>query len=781
MKKTLNLFGILFFLIAGLSACQEVEDNKININKGWQFKLVDEADGTEADYFKTDFKDDDWEQVSLPHTAHLEPLVVNDQWQGTCWYRKSIEVPQYEHRKSILIELEAAMNHSKMWVNGDLVTVHQGGYLPVVVDITKYIKQGEKNTIAIRLNNTDNPVTGPKPLNRLDFNMYGGLYRNAWLHIKNKVHISHPVLAEVEAGGGVFITTPKVSEEHSIVKTKVHIANHSAKQKQVELKQTILYNGKVVLEHLSKPIEINAKAAQELEEEFQLKNAKLWSPDDPNLYTMETRVLFNGKEIDQQSTRFGIREFVFKGNDLYINGKKTYLRGVNRHQEYPFIGYALSDNAQYRDAKKIKEAGFDYVRLSHYPHSPAFMDACDELGLVVIDAILGWQFYRDSDDFREYCYRSARELILRDRNHPCVLAWEVSLNETKMPIPFMQQLHDIVHAEYPSKTTYSCGWMNDVYDIYLQARQHRIMHHFDSIQPKPYMVSEYGDWEYHSKNPGLNQHKFNDIMRAEKSSRQLRSYGEKRLLQQALNMQESHNDNRNTPAYSDGYWVMYDYNRGYHDNIESSGVMDIFRLPKFGYYFYKSQRSPEVENVLQIASYWNEKSSTDVKVYANCEEVELTLNDQLIARQKPDSDSITANLLHPPFTFKMGAFKAGQLKAVGYINGKEVSQTVIKTPQKPVALKLWLDESNKKAQAGVNDVLFVYIAAVDANGTINPDFSDEVKLDITGDIKIMNQGDIEAEAGIATALIRVEETSANVAVQATSNNLEGHMKFKVHP
>lgn len=188
---------------------------------------------------------------------------------------------------------------------------------------------------------------------------------------------------------------------------------------------------------------------------------------------------------------------------------------MNRHQEYPYIGYALSDNAQYRDAYKIKKAGFDYVRLSHYPHSPAFMDACDELGLVVADAILGWQYFADNDAFRNQCYRSARQLVRRDRNHPCVMAWEVSLNETKMPIDFMEVLDSIVHKEYPGENVYSCGWMPEVYDIYFQARQHRILHKDRMTFDKPYIVSEYGDWEYYSNNAGLNQHKMPKNMRLE--------------------------------------------------------------------------------------------------------------------------------------------------------------------------------------------------------------------------------------------------------------------------
>jgi len=776
--RPLKIVGLLLIVLFAFQSCKEVTFSSLKINADWKFKIIDESKDLEADIHTIKYDDSNWKSVSLPHTANIEPLTVNNQWQGTCWYRKVFNVPNENADKKMFLELEAAMNYSKIWINGIEVSEHHGGYLPVVIDCTKYIKTGVDNVIAVRLDNTDNMITGPKPLKRLDFNMYGGLYRNVWLTVKEKVYISHPVLANKVAGGGIFIAYPKVSEKESAVTVKTHMVNEYKDVKSIELIQSVYFKGTLVEEHTTSNVNIEAENDKEITERFSIIDAKLWSPKKPNLYRLETKVLMNGVVIDKETTSFGIREFTFRNNQLYVNGEKTFLRGVNRHQEYPFIGYALSDNAQYRDAKKIKDAGFNYIRLSHYPQSPAFLDACDELGLVVIDAIMGWQFYNDTDPFREYCYRSASELIRRDRNRPSVLAWEVSLNETKMPIYFMEELDRIVHAEYPGENVYSCGWMDDVYDIYLQARQHRILHPHE-LKDMPYSVSEYGDWEYHSKNAGLNQDKLPNDLRAELSSRQARVNGEERLLNQAYNLQESHNDNLNTVAYSDSYWVMYDYNRGYHDNIEYSGIMDIFRLPKFGYYFYQSQRDVSDGPVMELVTYWNEKSGTDVKVFSNAEEVKLYLNDKLIATQKPDSDKNTDKLNHPPFTFKVGKFEAGTLKAVGFVNGKKVATDIVKTPKQASGLKIWLDESGKAPEAGQNDVLFLYVSAVDENGTVVPDFSDEIELNINGNVEIMNLGNIEAEAGIATALIRIGTTKETVKVIAKSGMISGEFIFAI--
>jgi beta-galactosidase len=770
---------ILLFLVLVSSCVDSERTGRLKFNDGWKFMIQDDSVIHNNVFFQSEYDDSHWENISLPHTANIEPLTVNDQWQGTCWYRKTFFVPEIYDEKEVWIEFEAAMNHSLIWINGIEVSDKNGGYLPVVVDVTDYLNIGKENIIAVRLNNEDNPVTGPKPLNILDFNMYGGLYRNAWVNVKNKVHISHPVLEQIEAGGGIFITTPVVDEKQSIVNVKTHLVNKSDHSQSVTVVQEVMFDGHLIQKATSDELVIKPGGDIEELQPIKVNNARLWSPDSPNLYHLRTKVLVDQVVVDSQDNRFGIRSFEFKNNDLYINGKKTFLRGVNRHQEYPFVGYALSDNAQYRDAWKIKEAGFDYVRLSHYPHSPAFMDACDELGLVTIDAILGWQYYLDNDAFREYCYRSARDLVYRDRNHASVLAWEVSLNETQMPLFFMQELHDIVHRQLPDNDTYTAGWKNDVYDIYFQARQHRIRH-YDSIQTKPYVVSEYGDWEYFSMNAGLNQHEYGKQLRYEMSSRQKRGFGEARMLQQAANVQEAHNDNFDTPAFADGYWVMYDYNRGYDDEIEYSGVMDIFRLPKFLNYFFKSQRDIQKDTTLFIANYWNKESPLDVKVFSNCDKVALYLNNELVGIQQPDTDSVSYNLKHPPFTFSIDDFKPGALRAKGF-NGEElIAEHVVQTPGEPASLKLWIDKSNKEPEAGCNDLLFLYIAGVDDNGTILPDFTERIDLLTEGDAEILNVGEIEAEAGIATALVRIGKTRGTVSLSAKSDNgFTGSINFRV--
>ncbi|VGO17788.1 Beta-galactosidase [Pontiella desulfatans] len=775
MKKIWIVAALLVAL--GLAGCKEVSENTISVNADWKFQRLENPEADTAGFEAVVFDDSAWEIVSLPHSAYLEPLVITDQWQGVCWYRKDFDVDKELLGKKIILTLEGAMSQSQVWINGKLAKERAGGYLPVVVDASDFVKEG-RNQLAIRLDSRDNPLTGPKPVKRLDFCMYSGLYRNVLITLKDELHISHPVLADKVAGGGVFVTFPKVSEDESVVKVKTHVVNGDDEAETAIVLHELFFDGKLVAKQSSAPVEIKAGGDAEFVQEIKVAGAQLWSPDAPNLYTLKTSVLEGDEVEDVVTCRIGIRAFEFRnGHELFLNGEKIFLRGTNRHQDYPYIGYALSDNAQWRDAKLIKDGGFNCIRLSHYPHSPAFMDACDELGLITIDAIMGWQYYNDDDRFREYCYRSARELIRRDRNHPCVLTWEVSLNETKMPEFFMDELHRITHAEYPGNNTFSCGWMDYAYDIFFQARQHRILHGFHPKLEKPYFVSEYGDWEYFSNNAGLNQDQLDKARRLETSSRQARGFGEKRLLQQCYNLQESHNDNLGTYAFGDGYWVWNDYNRGYAQDIEYSGVVDLFRIPKFAYYFYQSQRDPAQGAMVNVASWWTPESATDVKVHSNCEEVELLLNGNSVARQKPDSNKNTTKLGHPPFTFTVVTFTPGTLKAVGYIGGKPVAEHVVQTPGKAVALKVWLGENGKAPEAGVSDTVFAYIAAVDENGTVVPTFSDEVSLKLTGDVKLMNVDCIMAEAGIATALLQIGAEDGAINLSAEHGDMKGSLTF----
>jgi beta-galactosidase len=775
------LFLVIFVSIYGCSKDEILQSSMVKFNSDWHFTKAENETISDDTYLaNNDFKS--WQKVSLPHTANLEPKIVNNQWQGVSWYAKNFTLSDEMYGKKLFFKFEGAMNTAEVWVNNKKLIKHQGGYLPFVIDFTEIALFDKENIIHIKLNNKDNPTTGPKPLKNLDFNTYGGIYRNVWLIAKNSLHITDPIFTNKVASGGVFVSYPKVSKEEATINIKTHVKNENNVKQSFLIKNTLLKNDAEIIFSESEIYQLKKNEDEQFSANLVLETPELWSPSSPNLYHLKTEVLQNGEVVDSEITRIGIKTIKFINQDFYLNGTKTFLRGVNRHQEYPYVGYALSDNANYRDAKKIKEAGFDYVRLSHYPQSPAFMKACDEIGLITIDAILGWQYFSEDEAFQKHIYQTAKDLIRRDRNYASVIAWEVSLNESWMPDFFIDSLTNIAKKEYPTEQAYTAGWQPYGYDIYLQARQHRLQHYNSKIK-KPYNVSEYGDWEYYAMNAGLNQDSWSNLLQAERSSRQPRSAGEKALLQQATNLQEAHNDNLNTPAFADGYWVMFDYNRGYADDLEASGIMNLFRLSKPSYYFYQSQRDfndPFGKPMIHIANEWKKDSPLDVRIFSNCEEVELFLNGKSVGKQKPNQDKISKNLKHPPFTFKLPKYNPGKLEAKGFINNINVVNHIVNSPVKPSKIKIELDVSGKKIDVNNDDIVFVYASILDKNETVLTNANDKVEFKLKGNAEIIGDNPVKTEAGVASILIKTNTKTKDlkITVQTKKYNFSNSLTME---
>lgn len=744
MKRILTSLLLLFSLVA--------HAEELRINHNWLFRMAESAD---ADYSAKQLDCSEWQKVRLPHTPRYEKYYPIEQWQGICWYRHNIEVEKLRGEQ-LWLNIEGAMNVADVWVNGVHCTHHLGGYLPVAVDLTPHLRKG-KNSVAVRLDNNDNPITGPRPIKKLDFFFYGGLYRNVSLIRKGEVAITNPMIDTTVGEGGVFVTYDKVSEQSADVNVAVSVENDGKRSRKIAVVNRLLDGEKVVAQSRNEEV-LDGKGRKTVKANMVVVNPRLWSPQTPALYTLKTTIEVGGKEVDSESRKIGIRSIEVRDRELYVNGKKCFLRGVNRHQCHPYIGYAVSDNAQVRDAVRIKEAGFDFVRLSHYPQSTAFLKACDSIGLFVLNCIYGWQYFNKKEPrFREFCYQQTREMIRRDRNHPSVLAWEASLNESKQPADFIAKMHAIVHEEYHAPYCYSAGWQRG-YDIYVESRQFRIFNKITS-HDVPLIVSEYGDWEYYANDGGLTQYIRNWRQKPELTSRQLREDGEKRMVQMVENLNHAHIDNlTSVKAMGDGFWVMFDYNRGYSTEIEASGVMSHDRLPKYAYYYYRSLRK-EGEPMVYIASNLDQNSPVEKAIISNCEVVKLISNGKEIAELHFDTAAT------PMRTFQKVALPdCNNMTAVGYRNGKEVARHTVLAPKSEHKIALELSELGIKL--GKNDQIFVYVRLQDENSTTLNYTGGEVKLSLEGDAIIEGDAVSPFRAGIASFVLRSGDKGGEIKVKA---------------
>lgn len=733
-----------------------------------------------------------WEDVVLPHTPYDEPLTVLHQWQGVCYYKRTIEIPREWEDRQLWVQFEGAMHLADIWVNGKHLMQHAGGYTPFVADLTGLLNSDGSNELLVRLDNRDNALIPPgKPLSKLDFCYYGGLYRNVSLIVKPGLYITNPILEDEKAGGGVFVTYPEVAAERAVVQIRTQVANAGNIAKNVRLRQTLYETdglfgkakpGKQVIADVQEFI-LEAGEKKTITQKITVEKPRLWSPDAPHLYQVRTELSEAGRVADQEETRIGIRHLeMSREKGFMINGQPLRLVGSNRHMEYPYVGNALPDNAQYRDIYQIKAGGFNTVRLGHYPQASSVLDACDELGVLAIEPIPGWQFFNKAPLFTELTYRDIRLMIRRDRNHPSVVMWETILNESWPPATWKDGAIKTAHEEYPGDQCFTSG---------------------DTYGYEGYDVS-YNDWEEgfkrpnSSKNPGFIREYYDFEFGGHYSTTRIaRGHGEKALLQNAWNAQWSNNRYRAYYPWTmgDAVWSMYDYNRGCADNICYSGVADMFRLPKFSLEYFKNQLCPgtplpggNMPSSVFIANWWTPRATSDdtVIVFGNVDEVELQLNGKSIKRQRadagPDSDYTAKadggnchNLSYPPFTFTGVKWQQGELRAVGYRAGTRVAEQKVQTPGQPRQLSVSYFESGKPAAR--RDLLIVYVSILDQHGTLCLEENTPVSLSVEGG-RIRGPQTYHAEAGIASFLVETYENRV-LKLTARAGNMEAGKQIRL--
>ncbi len=768
-----------------------------SLNQNWQFIRVDHSTNETA----APAPSAGWTAVNVPHTVRLEPFNASGMrnFQGICWYEKQLEIlPEWQGHTLHLV-FQGAMQVTDVWLNDTHLTTHYGGYLPFVVDISDHVnaKASSSNLLRLRLDNRDHPEVPPgKPQDRLDFVYFGGLYRSVELRVLSPLHISDTFLADKPAGGGIFVTYPEVAQDAATVQVQTDVANTSSSSRYAKVRQDLRGPSGSIVASSEVPAEVPASSAKTVTQTLHVRDPLLWHPYRPHLYQLHTVILESERAedkntpVDDQYTRIGIRRFrIDKQDGLFINGERFFSLGANRHQDHPYVGYALPASAHYRDAIKLRDAGFTSYR-SHYPQDPAFMDACDDLGILAIISNPGWQFMGD-EVFRKRVYQNAREVIRRDRNRPSVLLWEAQLNETDNDL-VAAALYRIVHEEYPAEDCYAAG---DRLTHPVEGFDGWDVEYSRNNGSKPLWVREWGD-------------QVDNWTDQQGSVRVPRDWGETPMLVQASSHLQALDaiyaklsgalEPGTARAAGADLWAGVDYYRGYHQQPFYGSPLDLFRLPKFDYYFFQSQRPADPKAsyagsgpMIFIANFATFQSPTTVTVFSNCEQVRLTQNGKQVGTQKPD---MGYHLPHPPFTFHLEQFSElhsmlfatgvakpgtaiGNVKAEGFIGGAVVAVHEISAPGVPTQLKLMLDDCGRGMVADGADWVRVYAHICDSRGTTYPGGEDEVTFLVSGEGQLIGDADLlanpmRAQAGIATGLIQATTRAGTITVEAQAFGLK---------
>ena len=552
------------------------------------------------------------QDVRLPHTCKELPLhsVDPEDYQMLCGYRHTLQLPAELSGKRLFLQLDGAAHIATVYVNGVEAAVHCCGYTAFRVELTGLAEPGKTNLLAVKLDTGENPAIPPFGF-VVDYLTYGGLYREAWLDVRERALIED-----------IYVTTPslttadiEVSTDGATVGTRLEVS---------------ILDGRGETVWAGEP----GRAS--------VPEAKPWNTDRPNLYRCVVRLLApDGVELDRQETSFGFRTAQFKADGFYLNGKKTFLRGLNRHQSWPHIGYAAPEALQREDARILKEElGCNAVRTSHYPQSRYFIDECDKRGLLVFTEIPGWQHIGDAA-WKDQACENVREMVLQYRNHPSIVLWGVRINESLDDDEFYKRTNAIAHELDPSRPTSGVRYLEKSHlleDVYA-----------------------FNDFSHNGKTPGAKPKKAvtTDMDKALLISecnghmfptKPFDTWA--RRQEQALRHIRVQNAALREHAGCFG-WCMFDYpthkDFGSGDRICYHGVLDAFRNPKLAAAAYASQGNADpvlvVGSSMDIGDYSAGRMGR-VYVFSNADEVALYKNGVFVTRL---NRSKYTSLPHPHF------------------------------------------------------------------------------------------------------------------------------------
>ncbi len=598
---------------------------RINLNDQWLWTPKFQAELCSAQIKNSALKKS-LQKARLPHSVAVTPAnyFTASSYQMLSGYRREFKTQKSWKDKRVFVTFLAAAHEAEVWINGKRLGVHSCGYTAFKFELTDFLAPaGKTNVLAVKLDSRENLDVPPFGF-VIDYMTYGGLYRGVCLEVSNENFISD-----------VFVTTKGKSFSAKVSLDKktdalVRLALRKAGDKKIVFQKENEVKDGDALTAASEPLDV-----------------ELWSPENPALYELETSFYYGKNLIDTKTVRFGFRDIEMKADGLFVNGKKTLLRGIDRHQSFPYVGYAMPASMQKFDADILKnELGLNAVRTSHYPQSQDFIDRCDELGLLVFTEIPGWQHIGSSDKWRSQAVQNVREMVEQYRNHPSIFLWGVRINESPDDDELYQKTNALCRALDPSRPTggvrciKKSHLLEDVYtfnDFVHEgnnagcSKKSAVVRARD--KNKPYLISEYAGHMFPTKNFDDEIHRTEHVLR--------------------------HANVIDAVAAAKGVagsfaWCAFDYNThkdfGSGDGVCYHGVMDMFRNPKLAAAVYQSQQ--EKIPVLEISSSMDvgeHPASARGKnwIFTNADSVKMYLNGKFI-HEFSRADSPYKKIPHGP-------------------------------------------------------------------------------------------------------------------------------------
>jgi beta-galactosidase len=745
------------------------------MNRDWRYH-PSKVDGAE----EIEFDDSKFEHVVMPHTNIELPWHNFDDkdYEFISTYRRRFKLPEETNGKRVFVDFEGVMTASTVWINGVRLGEYKGGFTPFSFELTEHLRRSSENVLLVQVDSTERADIPPFGY-EIDYMTFGGIYREVSLRIVPSTYIDN-IFAQPK---DVMSASPSIDVNCFLAGDRTAASDISI---EVELRdgEQIIAKGKRAIGGTNGSIstyeasldpytdaavysttETVKDPARRTVSLAHLGNLKRWSLEEPHLYTVHVRLVQSGRVVDENTRRIGFREAVFTDQGFSLNGKIIKLRGLDRHQTFPFVGQAMPARVQRKDADILrKDLHCNIVRTSHYPQSRHFLDRCDEIGLLVLEEIPGWQHIGD-ETWKQVAIDNVGRMVRRDWNHPSIVLWGVRINESLDDHDFYTRTNAFAHALDTSRQTGGIRYFQEsefLEDVFT-------MNDFGFPLKPPchprYLNTEFVGHTFPTKTTD----------------------DDERQREHTLRHARIHDQLASNPQYAGGIgWCAFDYNThsnfGAGDRICYHGVTDIFREPKPAAGFYKSQCDPSEEIVLEPAFHWARGDEsvgfTKAVFCSNCDHLQVFVRADslesnswtLLAEVEPDRTEF-AHLKYPPFLLDFSKIdlkkvraKWGDLRVDGFIQGKQVISKSLSG--KGVDSKFMLLADDRELQADGADTTRVVVRVADEFGAIRTYANDPIAFTLEGPGRLIGDNPFSLVGGTGAVWLRASQEPGTLRLTA---------------